>query len=174
MNYFWLDASAAVKNYISENGTSDMQYFFTHVPPARMIFLYEGVGEVISIFVRRRDIGSRNPKSALGITEMCFNQIRQQFDVEVINCSKVEKVHATENQKTAALHFLEKHSLNNTDTQILRCALDKANQLRIGGHDLILMSSDTALLYAAKEEGLLGFNPETDSRAALDVLINSP
>ena len=174
MVYFWLDASAAVKNYITEEGTPEMQHFFTHVPAEQMIFLYESVGEIISVFVGRRNLGKRNPKSPRGITEEHFNQIKQQFDAAVTYCPEVKKVHANESQKDAALHFLEKHSLNNTDTQILRCALDKANQLRIAGDNLIFISSDTSLLNAARREGLPTFNPETGSKRALDALINPP
>ena len=63
--------------------------------------------------------------------------------------------------------------INSSDAYILQCALDKSNQLRTTGHDLILVSSDKSLLNAARSEGLLTFDPETDSQTTLNVLINS-
>ena len=66
MLYFWLDASALVKRYVAETGTPLVNYFFTHVPLQQMLCLLEGVGEIISIFVRRRN--------GRTITESGFNQ----------------------------------------------------------------------------------------------------
>ena len=47
MIYFWLDASAVVKRHVLEDGTSNMQYFFNHVTPERMMLCMSAtVGEV--------------------------------------------------------------------------------------------------------------------------------
>lgn len=96
----------------------------------------------------------------------------QQFEAEVINSTEVLQVHATINQKVAARKYIEDYSINSTDAYILQCALDKANQLRTDGDDLIFVSSDKKLVNAAKRERILTFNPETDSQTALDTLIN--
>ena len=166
MNFFWLDASACAKRYIAEKGTPLVNYLFDCVPLRRMFCLLEGSGEIIFVFVRRRNEGK--------ITTTFFNQIRHHFETEFVKSSEVEQVLPTEDQITTSWEFIEKHSLNSTDAIILQCVLDKANQLRMTGRDLILVSSDKRLLRATQNEGLLTFNPETDSRAALDVLINSP
>lgn len=42
----------------------------------------------------------------------------------------------------------------------------------LNGYNLVLVSSDKRLLRASQNEGLLTFDPETDSQAALDVLID--
>ena len=57
MNYFWLDASAVVKRYIKEiEGTPEMRCFFYCVSPERMMICRPvTIGEVISIFVRRKN-----------------------------------------------------------------------------------------------------------------------
>ena len=57
MNFFWLDASALVKRYLVEIGTPLMNHLFTQVPPRRMVCLLEGVGEAISVLIRRRNGG---------------------------------------------------------------------------------------------------------------------
>ena len=72
------------------------------------------------------------------------------------------------------MDLIEKYSINSTDAILLQCALDRVNELRMNGDNLILVSSDKRLLRAAQSEGLLTFDPETDSQAALDVFINSP
>ncbi len=167
MNYYWLDASAIIKHHISETGTTKMNYLFDHVPLYQMFCLLQGVGEVISILVRHK-----NDDRYKNITKKLFNQIEEQFKEEFIQRNEVELVLPTEDQITASWEFIETHSLNSTDAIILQCVQDFANRLRINGHRLILISSDKRLIRAAKRERILTFNPETDSQAALDTLIN--
>ena len=167
MNYFWLDASAVVKRYVTEpNGTPEMRYFFDKVHPERMMICRPvTVGEVISIFVRR--------KNDRQITTANFNQIKQLFDTEISQQPDVVKVYPTNSQTDDSVGFIEPYSINSADAIILQCALDRANKLRPSGNDLILVCSDKRLLRAAQSEGLRTFNPETDSQTALDVLISS-
>ncbi len=161
MNYFWLDASAVVKRHVLEDGTPNMQYFFNHVPQERMmICMAATVGEVI--FVLRGRIKDKNR----------FNQEKQLFESKVSQHPQVAKVYPTNIQIDASWQFIEPYSINNTDAIILQCALDNANELRIDGHDLILVSSDRNLLKAARNEGLGTFNPATNKRAYLISLIN--
>lgn len=167
MNYFWLDASAVVKRYITETGTANMQYFFTHVHPNRMMICRPmTVGEVVSIFVRR--------KNSRQITPAYFNQVKQLFEIEIRQSSDIVKIRPTEIQEDASVEFIEAYSINSTDALILQCAIDNTIELQVKGNNLVLVSSDKRLLGAAQGEGLLTFNPETDSQAALDVLIGPP
>ena len=163
MNYFWLDASAVVKRYVTEpEGTPEMRYFFYTVPPERrMICRPVTIGEVIYVLGRRiKD-------------KQHFDQQKQLFETEVSQHPQVAKVYPTNTQMDASLQFIEPYSINSTDAIILQCALDKANELRMDDHDLILVSSDTNLLKAARSEGLRTFNPTTNARAYLDSLINT-
>ena len=161
MNYFWLDASAVVKRYITEpNGTPEMRYFFHKVPPERMmICMPVTVGEVIFV------LGKKDKQH--------FDQQKQLFETEVSQHPQVAKVYPTNTQMDASLQFIKPDAINSTDAIILQCALDKANELRMNGHDLILVSSDTDFLKVARNEGLRTFNPETNARAYLDGLINT-
>ena len=165
MIYFWLDANAIAKQYIVEKGTPLINYFFTRVSAERIICLFDSMDETRSVIVRYRNRGE--------ITSSEFSQAIQQFEVEIINSTEVLQGHATVNQKIAARKLIDDYSINSTDAYILQCALDKAGELRTTGDDLILVSSDKRLLNAARDEGLLKFNPETDSRSSLDVLIDS-
>ena len=163
MNYFWLDASALAKRYLPETGTLLVNYLFAHVPLQRLICLFEGIGEVISIFVRHRNAGA--------ITVSGFNQIIQDFQSEVPRCVELEKIHPTESQVVASWEFIETHSINSTDAIILHCALDKAIELRTDEADLIMVSADLRLLRAAEIEGILTVNPETDSQTKIEQLV---
>ena len=166
MNYFWLDANAIAKRYVVETGTPLINYFFTNVSAERIICLFDSMDETRFVIVKYRNRGDIN------LAE--FNQAIQQFEAEVVNSTEVVQVHATIDQKAAARQLIHDYPINSSDAYILQCALDKANQLQAAGDDLILVSSDKALLSAARSERLLTFNPETDSQITLDVLINSP
>ena len=165
MNYFFLDASATVKQYIPEIGTPEMNHLFTHVPSYRIFCLFEGSGEVIFVFVRRRNENR--------ITMERFNQIKYRFETEIIHSPQVVKILPIKSQIRKSWEFIEKHSINSTDAILLQCALDVAIELRTSGDNLVLVSSDKRLLSASRDEGLLTFDPETDSQTTLDFLINS-
>ena len=165
MNYFWLDANAIAKRYVTEKGTPIINHLFTHVSADRMICLFYSMDEARFVIVK---------KNNRDITSSEFNQAIQQFEIEVVNSTEVVQVHATVDQKIAARELIDKHSINNTDAYILQCALDKARELRAFGRYLIFVSSDTRLLKATKSEGILTFNPETGSQSSLDVLIDPP
>ena len=163
MNLFWLDASALAKHYIPEKGTILTNYLFVHVSPIVLVCLLQGIGEAISIFVRRRNEGK--------ITDLICRQILSELHTEIIDNAKVEKVSPTELQVMDSWELIEDCSINSTDAIILRCALDKAAELRAHGHDLVMVSSDLRLIRAAKAEGLITFDPETDDQQTLDSLI---
>ena len=165
MIYFWLDANAMAKRYVVEKGTPLINHFFDNVSANRIICLFDSMDETRSVIVRKRNRGE--------ITASEFNQAIQQFEAEIVNGTEVQQVHATVAQKIAARELIDDYSINSTDAYILQCALDKANQLRIAGHDLILVSSDKRLLNAARRKDLRRFDPETDSQTALDILMSS-
>ncbi len=166
MNYFWLDASALAKRYVREAGTPLINHLFNRLRVTSLVCLLESVGEVISVMVR-----CRNGKL---ISPAFFRKALSRFDKEVIHCNELEKVHPIDSRVAASWKIIEKHSINSTDAIILRCALDKAAELRAHGHDLVMVSSDSRLVRAAKAEGLITFNPETDDQQTLDSLINRP
>ncbi len=163
MNLFWLDASALAKRYVNEVGTLQVNYFFSRVEPVDMFCLLEGIGEVTSILVRRKNSG----KLTLADAQLAA----KEFHSEISQRNEVEKVHHTTDQVAASWGLIEKHSINSTDAIILRCALDRAAELRADENGLVLLSADDRLLRAAQAEGLPTFNPETDSQSDLDALI---
>ena len=163
MNYFWLDANAMAKRYVLEKGTPLINHFFDNVSAERIICLFDSMDETRFVIAKKRN------RREITVSE--FNQAIREFEVEVVNSTEVVQVHATVNQKEAARQLIHDYPINSTDAYILQCALDKTNELRVDGNNLVLVSSDKRLIKAAENEGMLTFNPEADSQPALDVLI---
>ena len=161
--YFYLDASALTKRYAPEPGDRVVHHLFAKLTPDRLAVLNVGVAEVVSILVRKRNarIISR-PTCAQSLTD---------FRAEVIDEAQLRKITTTMALVTAALPLIERHSINATDAILLRSALDLAAGLRASGDDLVLVASDQRLLRAAQSDGLLIFNPETQTTADLDLLL---
>jgi len=160
--YAYLDASALAKRYVVEPGTPVVNHLFARIPAHRLIVLTVGMTEVASILVRKRNAGR--------ITSKAYTQAFLDFAAE-IGDPAVDKVAVNDQLATQAFDLVEKHSINATDAILLRSALDLAAPLKAAGHELMVVASDPRLLRAGRAEGLLTFNPETQSAADLDALI---
>lgn len=163
MNYFWLDASAIAKRYAPETGSPLMNRLFDLTPATSLVCLLEGIGEVISILVRVRNRGDLSANK--------FRQTMSRFNLEIIRNNDIEKHSADLIQVTTSWQWIERHSLNSTDSIILQCVLDKADEFRPDGHNLVLVSADVRLIRAAVATGIQTFNPETDAQTELDALL---
>lgn len=159
----YLDASALAKRYVSEAGTPVVNHLFHRVPRDRMACLTLTTVEVVSIFVRKKN-GNR-------ITFGAFQQALKDFDNEVLGAAIFRKLTTTDVIVSGAIPFLDKHALNATDAIFLHSALDFATRLRAIGDDLLLIAADRRLLRAAQAEGVLTFDPESQTEADLDALL---
>ena len=159
----YLDASALAKRYVVEQGTFVVNHLSRRVTRDDMMCLTLGILEVISIFVRKKNVSA--------IPHTAFNQAMTDFRSEVIDAANFTKVPATDSLVNAAASLVEKHSLNATDAVILRSVLDLVIVLRATGDDLVLVTSDQRLLGVAQVEGVLTFNPETQTEGDLDALL---
>jgi len=165
MTFFYFDASALCKRYVTEVGTPLVNYLFSNITPDRMMCLMIGIGEVISIFVRKRNDGR--------ITASVFTQAIADFQAEVINAPDFECIMTDSIQVMKSWELIEKHSLNATDAIVLRSALDYVSKLKKNGDDLVMVAADSRLIRSAKAEGMNTFNPETDSLETLKTLLIS-
>jgi predicted nucleic acid-binding protein len=164
VNYFYWDASALVKRYAPEIGTSLVNHLFADVVLDRRMCLVIGTGEVISVFVRK--------KNSNLITDTAFSQALVDFRAEVIDTVGFKLVSIEDALVAASYPFIEKYSLNATDAFVLRSVMDAAALLRPDGDDVILVTSDLRLLHAAEGEGVTTFNPEVGLQAQLDALVS--
>ena len=162
-NYFYLDASALAQRYVPEPGTAVMDHLFSCLPPQRLFVLHLGIAEVVSILVRKQNAKFFSPRT--------IAQAFRRLEAEIVTQPMLRKMQAEAALIDAALPLIGRHSINATDAVLLRSALDVAASLRINGDDLVLVASDQRLLRAAQAEGLLSFNPETQSVTELDLLL---
>jgi predicted nucleic acid-binding protein len=162
-NSFYLDASSLAKRYVPEPGSTLVHSILDRVSHDRLRVLNIGTGEIVSILVRKRNAGV--------ISQAYFAQALADLKAEIVHAKDITKVSVTSRVVTASLPLIVTHSINSTDTLILKSALAFARRLRRTGDDLVLVASDQRLLRAAEAEGVMTFNPETQDQAALTALI---
>jgi hypothetical protein len=151
------------KRYVPEPGSAQVHAILDNAPSDRLHVLNIGLGEVVSILIRKRSAGA--------ISQAYFGQALLNFDSELLRAAKITKVAVTSRLVTTSLPLILAHSINSTDALVLKSALAIARKLRRAGDDLVLAASDQRLLRAAQGEGLTTFNPETQDQAALAVLL---
>jgi predicted nucleic acid-binding protein len=163
MYSIYLDASALAKRYVPEKGSPLVDEILDNVPGDRLYVLNVGVGEVVSILVRKRNAGV--------VTDAYFAQVLVDFETEIVRSADVNKLPISNRLATSAFALIVAHAINSTDAVALKSALAIAQKLRRNGDDLVLVASDQRLLRAAQAEGLTTFNPESQDHAALVPLI---
>jgi predicted nucleic acid-binding protein len=163
VKYFLLDASALTKRYANEPGTALVDYLFSHVAHRRLLSLMLGIAEVAATLARKRNSGL--------ITPAAFSSAMSQLWRELIDAPEVTKLSADNPRINSSIPFSSIYAINATDALVLYLAVTLANQLRAIGNDLVLVASDQRLLKAAQAEGLLTFDPETETEAVLDALL---
>lgn len=167
MYYFYFDASALVKRYTEEIGSDKVDFLFANIPLNRLMCLDFGAAEVFWICVRKRNDRRITPHE--------FTQAIGHLNREVItNDSDLTTLPVHKLLIWASVDLIEAYAINSTDAIVLRSALDLATSLRNVGNELVLVASDQRLLRAARAEGVLCFNPETDSEQTLATWIYSP
>jgi predicted nucleic acid-binding protein len=163
MNFFLLDASALVKRYYAESGAVLVDHLFARASRDRLGCLMLGAAEVAATLIRKRNGGHITPAACAAAMA--------HFRKEVLAAADFTK-HASDNSLIGtSILLLEKHPINSSDAILLQAALSLAPSLRSAGHNLVLMASDQRLLRAAQAEGLLTFNPETQTQADLDAFL---
>jgi predicted nucleic acid-binding protein len=158
-----MDASALAKRYVPEKGFAQVNTILDTMPRNRIFVLNIGMGEIVSILVRKRNAGL--------ISTAEVGRDAANFDAEIVQEVGVTRVSVTSQLVIASFPLISAHSINSTDSLILKSALTIAHRLRRAGDDLVLVASDQRLLRAAQAEGLVSFNPETQDQAALAALV---
>ena len=163
MHSFYLDASALAKRHVPETGSLLVDEILDHVSADRLYILSIGVGEVVSVLVRKRNMGT--------IADAYFGQFLVDFESEIVRSAGIKKLPVSNRLATSSFVLIVAHAINATDAIILKSALAIAQKLRAGSNDLVLVASDQRLLRAAQAEGLTTFDPESQDHAALAPLL---
>lgn len=167
MYHFYFDASALVKWCTEEEGSDNVDFLFENVPMERLMCLSIGAAEVFSICVRK--------KNDERIKRTDFNHaIALLKRVVIDSTSNFKTVPALDSVIWSSLILMDVHAINSVDAIVLRSALDTAAELRRAGKELVFVASDQKLLRAARDEGLLGFDPQIDSRNVLQPWVATP
>jgi len=160
MYHFYFDASALVKRYTQEIGSDRINFLFINVPLNRLMCLILGVVELFWICVRKKNDDR--------ITNQIFIQASVNLNSEILDHnSDFKTIPVPDSLILNSVSLIETHSLNSVDALVLQSALDINTELHKIGERLVLVASDRRLLRAADAEGLLVFNPETDSQQQL-------
>jgi uncharacterized protein len=163
MRLFLLDASALVKRYAIETGTPLLNHLFAQATPARLLCLTLGVAEVAAALARKRNRGD--------LSSAAYALAMGALRLEVLTTGDPVKVPTDDHLILRSLPLSDRHAINATDAIVLQTALDLVVALRANGDDLVLMAADQRLLQAARAEGLVVFDPETQTQTDLDALL---
>jgi predicted nucleic acid-binding protein len=164
-NSFYPGASSLAKRYVPEPGSAHVHAILDTAPNDRFYVLNIGMGEIVSVLMRKRNAGLISPDF--------FAQALADFRAEIVHATDITKVSVTSRLVTTSLPLIIAHALNSTDAVLLKSALAIARKLRAAGDDLVLVASDQRLLRAAGVEGVTTFDPETQGHAALAPLLCS-
>lgn len=160
MYYFYFDASALVKRYTKETGSENINFIFSNIPMNQMMCFIMGIAELYWIFVRKKNDGR--------INEHDFSQANINLESEILdNNSDFHIIPIQDSLIFRSMPLIQEYSLNSVDAMLLRSAVDITGHLWNTGNRLVLVSSDQRLNSATESEGLLVFNPETDSQQDL-------
>lgn len=157
----FFDASALVKRYVPEDGTALVNELFDHLSLSQMTCTMLGILEIVSVLARKRNDGR--------IPQHLFAQALLELNREVLE-SDFSLVTVDNSLLLSALPLIVQHNINATDAIILRTCLNLHATLVEESEGLILWSCDKRLLRAAKQEGLLVFDPEVESVTTLHSL----
>jgi predicted nucleic acid-binding protein len=106
-NSFYLDASALAKRYVPETGSALVDAILDARPARRVFVLNVGAGEVVSIFVRKRNAGLLSAPD--------LRQALARFDAEIIAATHVTKLPVTNLLARSSIPLIVAHSINSTD-----------------------------------------------------------
>jgi hypothetical protein len=98
-----------------------VNHLFGTVPHDRLAMLTQGIGETLSIVVRRRNGGL--------LSAAAYQHASQAMRAELITAGQVRLRPAEDALVFTPLSLIEQHSINATDALVLRSALDLADTL---------------------------------------------
>jgi hypothetical protein len=163
MNSFLLDEHVLFKRYALDPGTDLIDHLFRQVPRDRLSCLMLSVAEVLAALVRRRRSGRLNA--------ILFQGALLHLRTELLSAPDFVKWPLDNALVFAALPLVERYHLGAVESVLLRVALNVAQARRTAGDDLVMMTTRAGLRTAAQREGILTFNPETQSLTDLDHLL---
>jgi predicted nucleic acid-binding protein len=153
--YYYLDASALVKRYTLESGSTIMHELVERLlslRPTCLLISWLGFLEIVAVLNRHRNDGR--------LTERLFQQAMIRLSDEA---AQMRFLTINDDVAERALALLLRHNLNASDALYLRQVLDWQTEHNAQEDVIVLVAADERLLRAAHDEGLDTLSPETDS-----------
>lgn len=150
MSHYFLDSSALIKRYISEQGTAWIRSIV--VPSAKNTIVVAPVTqvEVFSGIARRKREGTISTRNAQAVWLLLDRHARREYDIIELTDSLIQR----------AEDLLDRHPLRAYDSIQLASAQIANSRLIAGGlAPLVFVSADTRLLTVATAEGLTVDDP---------------
>jgi hypothetical protein len=163
MNSFLLDAPIFITRFTAGPGYLLVDQLFAQASQGRLCCSVLTLAEVAADLVRLR----RQRR----LTAAFVDSARQQLWLDVIQPKHFTKLPLDNTQVETALDLIDQHKIDSMAGILVRVCLDHAASLRAAGHDLVLVSTGRRLLQVARKEGLVTFNPETQTQADLAALL---
>ncbi len=165
MKWLYFDANALAKRYSKETGTELINELFRQVSFAQMACLTLSVLEIMSILVRKKNDGR--------LSKDAFDQAVINLRAEIIDAKEFTKATINDLLVLSAFGFIAKYNINSTDAVILRSVLNMKERVETLGDQIVLLTSDKRLARAAENEKVVVFDPEVETLASLQKLIDT-
>lgn len=153
----FLDASAAVKAYVSEQGSSTVHATLAR-RRGRLVLSRLVIVEVLTTLAKRRRAGM--------ISRAAYHRLREQFIHDVMSyCLVVQLPDEVFDHASALVN--RHHSIGVGGADVVHVASALTLQAQAGRNGVTIVSSDRGLLKLARAAGLNTFDPETQPLATL-------
>jgi len=167
VNHFYLDASAYIKRYHTEDGSDIVNLIVEYLLSAsnpkinklnHLLSCKLGVLEVVAALNRKKNEGSISQDELKANISALKEEIKKFFLYPL-----------SDDIITFSLPLILKHNLNASDALYLFIVLKLKSFLEQSGNDIVLVTADKRLFRAGLNEGLQVVNPE----AAASSLVRS-
>lgn len=164
VRWVYFDASALIKRYSAEVGTPIVNAIFERAYPTQVTCATLGVLEVVASLVRKHNDGR--------LSRSAYEQALIEVRAEIMDRAEVRLAALSDELFFRALDLITRHNLNATDAVILRSVLDVQAAVRATGDEVMVCCADKRLLRAAQSEGLLALDPEVETVAEVERMLN--
>jgi predicted nucleic acid-binding protein len=162
MTIFYLDTSALVKRYKTEEGSDIIDYLYDNLPKGhRLATSFLTVLEFVSA-IRRLLKGNRISKANFETIISTFSQELEPFLIRSIE----------DNVVAEALNKVVSHALKSADSIHLSTVLELREIMKDAGEKVVFVCDDDELMKAGRRENLECINPrkEVDRQKLMEML----
>ncbi len=149
MSFYFIESSALVKLFVAERGSEHLISLIEPLTSAQKLVSALALMEVYAAVRRRERAGGMDAESAAIVLEQLVAEFAQMTE-QPLSSTVTDK----------AMQLLDRHELRPVESiQLASCVTARALS---GVTDFIFVTTNAALLKAARAEGLQTLNPEDE------------